>query len=361
MAKKIGTITFHRADNYGAVLQAYALQQALLAMGADTEIIDYDAPYISSGYKAIRTDSMKRFIKSLLTYGDVSAKRKAFYQFRSRFFKLSPPVTKKNLSELAKKYDAVVTGSDQVWNGTLTNKDGAYFLDFVGPEKRYSYAASFGISKIPAEDVDFYKEKLKNYHHYSTREETGARLLKELVGKEAVVDLDPVFLPTVDQWKKMIHPVNRKPYIFIYLPAPHCIPLAQKLAKERNLGIVYIAYDKSVLHPGKNLKDTIIDASPDDFLSLIYHASCVVTGSFHATVFSAIFHKEFYAEAPARVGSRITDVLHTLCLEDRLIINDELKVRKPIDWKAVDERVTERRELSLKHLSESLGLKYEQD
>ena len=361
MVKKIGTITFHRADNYGAVLQAYALQQALLAMGADTEIIDYDAPYISKGYKAIQTGSLKAFIKSLLIYGTVSAKRKAFNRFREKFFRLSPPVTKVKLPEMAKKYDAVITGSDQVWNAPLTNKDGAYFLDFVELGKRYSYAASFGISKIPSDDVGFYKEKLKDFHHYSTREETGARLLKELVNKDAVVDLDPVFLPSIDQWKKMIHPVKRNPYIFIYLPAPHCIPLAQKLAKERNLDIVYIAYDKSILHPEKNVGDTIIAASPDDFLSLIYNASCVVTGSFHATVFSAIFHKEFYAEAPARVGSRITDVLHTLCLEDRLIINDELKVRKPIDWKAVDERVKERRELSLKHLSESLGLKYEQD
>lgn len=361
MGKKIGTITFHRADNYGAVLQAYALQQALLSMGADTEIIDYDAPYISKGYKAIQTGSLKAFIKSLLTYGTISSKRKAFNRFRKKFLHLSPPVTKEKLPELARKYDAVVTGSDQVWNAPLTNWDGAYFLDFVEPEKRYSYAASFGISRIPAEDLGFYKEKLKDYHHYSTREETGARLLKEIMGKKAVVDLDPVFLPRVDRWKDLIHPIKRNPYVFIYMPEPNCIPFAKNLAKKRNLDIVFISYNKSILHPANNVGDTIIDVSPDDFLSILYHASCVVTGSFHATVFSAIFHKEFYVEAVDSFSSRIIDVLHVLSLEDRIITDEELPAQKPIDWMAVDKKVKERRELSLKHLSESLGLKYEQD
>lgn len=356
MKKRIGTITFHRADNYGALLQAYALQQKLLELGADTEIIDYDCKAISDGYQPIhRFKSMRDFVKSLLMYSTIYSKHRSFDAFRSKFLKLSSPVGEADLPSFAKRYDAVVTGSDQVWNSMLVQHDAAYFLDFAKPEQRYSYAASFGIAEIPAEEREFYRHYLSDYRHYSTREATGARLVKEITGQDAAVDLDPVFLLGREGWEKILHDVNHRPYLFLYLPTPQCLDFAKKLAAERHLTIVYIAYTKSLLHREQNLGELHIDASPDDFLSLLYHADAVVTGSFHATAFSVIFHKEFYAGVPDRVGSRITDLLSAVDLSSRILQPDR-EIKGTPDWERVDAEVEKRRQVSIRHLSESLGL-----
>ena len=356
MTKRIGTITFHRADNYGAVLQAYALQQALLNLGVDTEIIDYDCKAISDWYQPIHhSGSIRDFVKSLLMYPTIHAKHKGFDAFRSMFLKLSPPVEKVDLPSFAKRYDAVVTGSDQVWNSMLVQHDSAYFLDFVKPEQRFSYAASFGISEIPAEEREFYRKYLSDYRHYSTREATGARLVKEITGQDADVDLDPVFLLGREGWEKILHDVNHRPYLFLYLPTPQCLEFAKKLAAERHLTIVYIAYTKSLLNRKRNLGELHIDASPEDFLSFLYHSEVVVTGSFHATAFSVIFHKEFYAGVPDRIGSRITDLLSMVNLS-HCILQLDREVKKKPDWERVDAEVKERRQVSIRHLSESLGL-----
>ena len=354
---RVGTITFHHADNYGAVLQAYALQQALLSLGVETELIDYDCPAISDGYHVAHWNgSLRGFILSLLWGRDIRRKNALFEHFRRQYLRLSPVVTKSELPALVQRYDAVITGSDQVWNHALVHGDAAYFLDFVPPEKRCSYAASFGISEIPEEERSFYQEHLQGYHNYSTREATGARLVQELTGQQATVDLDPVFLPGVSRWEQLLQPIERRPYIFLYMPLDASLAVARQLAAQQHLDIVYVAYNKSIRHPERNPGDCRIAVAPEEFLSLLYHAQCVVTGSFHATVFSVLFHKPFYTSVPERIGSRITDVLHLLSLSDHIIQHGQVPSASEPDWGRVDARVTALRTESLQHLKESLGL-----
>ena len=154
--KKVATVTFHMAWNYGAILQAYALQQALLGLEYDSEVWNYDCKKISDCYSILDTTGLKAFIKSILMYRSKKKKKKNFKRFVAENIRLTEKITKNNRSEIAKQYNAFIVGSDQVWNYKITGGDGAYFLDFV-PErrKRLSYAASFGIKEIPEERKSF--------------------------------------------------------------------------------------------------------------------------------------------------------------------------------------------------------------
>ena len=353
--KKIGIITFHRADNYGAVLQALALQRSIIRLGYGCEILDYDARIISKNYDVIVKTSVAEAIKSLLIYDERKRKKQVFAAFRRKNMILSAPVAKGELSDIVTQYDKLITGSDQVWNYHLTASDGAYFLDFVEDNnKRLSYAASFGIGEIPPEKLEWYRQKLAEFAHFSLREKTGVNLLKNILGFEAVNDVDPVFLLKADEWKEMI--TSRfapNKYIFAYMLDRVSADYAQRLAVENGMELINLVYRKSYRHPEINVGNCYIALSPADFISCIYYADYVVTGSFHATAFSIIFNKKFVVSVPDNVGSRITDLLDRTGLQGRALPTC-IAIDEKVDWERVDNIVAKARETSLKNLQESI-------
>ena len=353
--KKVGTITFHRADNYGAVLQAFALQKAILSLGYDTQIIDYDAREISKPYDVVDKRSCRSCIKSLLVYKERQSKKRLFDEFRKNKLLLSTPVKKDELVHTAKQYDKLITGSDQVWNYKLTASDGAYFLDFVEEShKKISYAASFGIAEIPNDKLPWYERNLADFTHISVREKTGAELVKNIIGRYAENDVDPVFLLQAMQWKKILPAIpTEKRFIFMYMCDEATTQLAKRFADENNMELVNLVYDKSILHPKLNVGNCRMDLSPEEFLSYIYHAALVVTGSFHATAFSIIFNKKFVVKVPDQVGSRITDLLDRTGLQERILTKD-LDTEKDIDWDSVNAILDNARMASLHNLKESI-------
>lgn len=358
--KRIATITFHRARNYGAVLQAVALQKAIIGLGHDGEVIDYDNRKISSCYDVIQKSSLKNMLSSLVRCSDIKHKNVFFDRFLDKELRRSRKVKKEDLPQLEGEYDKFITGSDQVWNYLLTGSDGAYFLDFVGnSKKKLSYAASFGIGEIPAEKAAWYREMLQGFGYISVREATGGRLVKSIAGMDSVNDLDPVFLLDMPAWKKiMAGRVPEKKYVFTYMCNESTLMYAQKLAAERGLKIINVVYSKSILHPEKNIGDCRIDVSPEDFLAYLYHAECVVTGSFHATAFSIIFNKQFKVGVPDKIGSRISDLLERTGLQQRVItaVSSVQDMDAPIAWADVNSIVAEGRSRSLANLKRSIEL-----
>lgn len=358
--KRIATITFHRARNYGAVLQAVALQKAIIGLGHDGEVIDYDNRKISSCYDVIQKSSLKNMLSSLVRCSDIKHKNVFFDRFLDKELRRSRKVKKEDLPQLEGEYDKFITGSDQVWNYLLTGSDGAYFLDFVGnSKKKLSYAASFGIGEIPAEKAAWYREMLQGFGYISVREATGGRLVKSIAGMDSVNDLDPVFLLDMPAWKKiMAGRVPEKKYVFTYMCNESTLMYAQKLAAERGLKIINVVYSKSILHPEKNIGDCRIDVSPEDFLAYLYHAEYVVTGSFHATAFSIIFNKQFKVGVPDKIGSRISDLLERTGLQQRVITagSSVQDMDAPIAWADVNSIVAEGRSRSLANLQRSIEL-----
>lgn len=357
--KKIATVTFHMAWNYGAILQTYALQQAIRGLGYDSEVWNYDCKKISDCYSTWDASGLKAFIKTLFMYHSKSQKDKKFRRFVAKNIGLTDKITKNNQAEIAKQYDAFIAGSDQVWNYKLTGGDGAYFLDFV-PErrKRLSYAASFGIKEIPEDKKSFYQKNLMGMGHISVREKTAASMIEELCNRKAEVVLDPVFLQTAEQWRKIMPPKKEKGYIFVYMPGMHTIESAVNLARRKGLKIIYCSYDISLRNPKKNVGDIRLSLGPDEFLSLLDGAEYVVTGSFHATAFSLILQKKFFVEVPPMVGSRITDLLTTFDLRNRIFDHESSLEDNEIDWSEVEQKMNQLRKqslMSLQHSIEAVG------
>lgn len=345
---KVAVLTFHRNYNYGANLQAYALQHTLLKMGYDAELLNY--------YYKSSSISIFDFSNNLRWIFDVSLRRKAkkFHEFQKKFIKLSKKVFKNSLKEEAEKYDCVIVGSDQVWNYAITQMDSSFFLDFVPHEKRRSYAASFGISCIPKEAEAYYQEHLSGFQNYSVRERTGLQLVQKMIGEKAIVDLDPVALLEREEWEKLIPRKRESGYIFLYMASRQLIKFACALSEKTGKKIIHVGI-KSFFHPSKNIGEMYADAGPEEFLSLLYYSDIVVTESFHGTIISLLFNKDFRVSIPQVVGSRIKDLLEDFSLTNHIIDSSSCIEKIETDWGRINELMTKKRKKSLMNLVSYLG------
>lgn len=218
---KIGVITFHRAINYGAALQTYALQRAISDLGFDTEVIDYRCEHMENLYKLIGGFKQKTFKQNIRGFINLIPSWKKMNSFRSMIAshtKLSPVAyDSQSITTANQRYDVFITGSDQVFNYACSDFDKNYFLSFVkDPRKINSYAASFGISEIPQEYKSEYTRLLNRFNHLSVREESGRRIVRELTGKDCALHVDPVFLLDAAEWSKLAKDPGIDNYILIY-------------------------------------------------------------------------------------------------------------------------------------------------
>lgn len=365
---KIGILTFHRAVNYGAVLQAYALQKAIGGLGAQAEMIDYHNRYIESCYDpySLQGNKIKALLKIVLLGRLRSKKNKSFAHFSEKYMNLSAAHYED--SEALKKaeplYDAFVTGSDQVWNTDCADFDPAYFLTFVKDQnKKNSYAASFGFTTVPEGYGAEYKKRLSGYRNISVREESGKQIIKQVTGRDVPVVLDPTLLLTEKDWSAVAARVPQKGYILVYtvLHSDGLLDYARKLSKEKGLPVLYLN-DKSF----ENRDITYIrGASPEDFLGYFRYAEYVVTNSFHGTVFSTIFKRPFASEIRvAKEGKpckneRSEQLLCSLGIPQR-ILSDQMDIDAPVDWESVETKLDTMRWQSFEYLNMIVDEKNEQ-
>lgn len=325
---KIGVITFHRAINYGAALQTYALQRAISDLGFDTEVIDYRCDHMENLYKLIggfKQKTFKQNIRGLINLIPSWKKMKSFRSLIASHTKLSPVVyDSKSIVTANQCYDVFITGSDQVFNYACSNFDKNYFLSFVEETRKInSYAASFGISEIPQEYKGEYTRLLNRFNHISVREESGRRIVRELTGKDCALHVDPVFLLDSSEWSKLAKDPGIDNYILIYrLNKSNIIDdFARKLAKKTG---------KRVINIGQDLIDKIknpdfggdLSTSVEEFLGLFKYADYVVTNSFHGTAFSVIFNRKMYVETKQKdfkKNDRAENLLKLTGLTDSII------------------------------------------
>ena len=219
--REVGIITFHAADNYGAVLQAYALQQFLSLNGIENEIIDFSPRSVVSANNPLYIPggfSLKRFLKQLAVlpnYFKLRRRCARFNAFRTNNFVLSPRLLSPNdISRCERKYRVVITGSDQVFN-PLTKYAATYYLRYFKNVEKVAYAPSFGIRDYSLVDEEK-KEQLKSFYRLSCREADGAAFLSEICGEEVPTVLDPVFLLSPKSWIDLANSPMNKKYIFVY-------------------------------------------------------------------------------------------------------------------------------------------------
>ena len=304
--KKAGIITFHDADNLGAVLQAYALKTTLEdRCGISAQVIDYKCIKITETKYPAKAKGLKGLIKSVPMHIYYTIKRRGFESFRKAMLDCTEKYTKSTVKNCEKNFDFFISGSDQVWNPECSGGDTSYLLDFVSDnEKKYSYAASLGNYEISSADSEWL-EHIKCFKIISVREKTSAEQLCKNGADRVSVNCDPVFLLSESQWQSVMNKrIVSSPYVLVYsvLPDAGLLNRAKEYARKNNCKV--ISNKKSI--------EFILHNSPQDFLSWIYYADCVFTNSFHGTAFSLIFKKKLYSDirmTNGKINSRVNDLL----------------------------------------------------
>lgn len=354
---RIGVLTFHRSLNYGAILQAYALKKSIEKLGVKSEIIDYRNEQLES------RDSIKRFYKtkgiarSLFQIVEMPYWFKRRRKFDEFLFKagIGEKINKFDKA-VEEKYDKIFVGSDQVWNYKVTNFDENYFLrNIEDRKKRNSYAASFGISQIPSEYKEKYREYLNDFNFMSVREPAGADIIYKLNNKKVEVVLDPTLLLTKEEWHELASKQSLDyDYIVIYQRAysKSLIEYAQRLAQQHNCKIVTINGNPRQVIKAKY----IMDAGPEEWLALMKNSKFIVTNSFHGVAFSINFNKQFYVELLDEkfgVNSRLTNIIDFFNLKNRMITNNRCE-ESIIDYSEINKKLEEERKKSLSFLKAAI-------
>lgn len=349
---KIGIITFQRACSYGAKLQAYALSTYLCRLGHQAEIIDYSN--IGEGrMPGLQFYSVGCFLKSIICIINSFWKERLRRNRMKNFFFIETPHSPKhydatNISEAEDKYDMFIAGSDQVWCPRYNLGDTNFLLSFVNNnKKKFSYAASFGFSFIDTKYESLYSQYLNLFNKILVREAEGAHIVEKLTQRKTDIVLDPTFLLDNMQWNSIArYPLKRNFKYILCFKILSVSPAYQRLIDHLSLitGYKIVVIDTSYRY--KPVKGYLYStAGPKEFLGLIREAQIVVTNSFHATVFSIIFNRNFYTVLNDNgLNSRMTDLAEKLGLSHRMFnCNSELPtlVNLNIDYEKVNQRLND--------------------
>lgn len=327
---KIGILTFHNVYNYGAVLQAYALQEYLISKGFNIEIINYTRKRQKDLTDIISTrNGVKRFFKSLLLFPVLRqriVRKRKFDNFINKKMYLSKDKydEKSDISCTNRLYSIFLIGSDQVWNvKKKADTSFAYFLKFADNNKgKIAYAPSVGISTLS--ELDAYKDELLRFDYISCRESGGARELSKLLNKDVPVVLDPTLLVQPNVLMSHLDKAPGEKYILYYSldgfdKRMHNMDILEELQKKFNLKIKIITPEWP-FH--KNYGEDILDAGPEDFVNLIRNAELVCTTSFHGTALAIKFERPlFVLENSTTPDERKRSLLNQLGIENRILSN----------------------------------------
>lgn len=320
---KIGILTTSNSINYGACLQTYALQRYLRDEGYAVEVVDFRPQAKGRNQSALRRIRSFVWDNTLRLLLHDRKRDTLTKSFREEYINYSESAFF-NAEELKNSslYETMIVGSDQIWNPRYAMfDDGVWFLDFPQVSRKVAYAASFGVSALPECNKEEYARRIKIMDAVSVREETGASIIRELVGYRPNVVMDPVFLLGKEQWSRFAVEPQKSNYVLCYyMPG---FPRVEKeiklqalrLAKEKNLEIINIGKrELSKLELGGH---NVFGVGPREFVGLIANAGCVVTNSFHGTAFSILFEKEFLSIVDSGSGSkalssRLVDLLERI-------------------------------------------------
>lgn len=362
MKRKVGVLTWHYYPNFGSALQAYALVRTIKKLGYKVDVINY-----RSAKYGITTTSKDyiRYIVSIVSKIFPRNVRKrfaySFVAFRKKYLSETGVIyDKKLLAEKCDKYDILVCGSDQIWAPNVFNS--VYMLDFADGDKKrkVSYAASVGLNEIPDNMKELYKTLLSDFSFISVREDLGQKCLMQACGIESKVVLDPTLLLDVSVYRRLQHKPDdiNEPYIFCYfLNAEHnyreCV---EKYAKDKQLKIYGVSLNKE-----DKWMTRVENIGPREFLYLVDNAETVFTDSYHGTIFSLLFHNEFYLferfrnDDPICQNSRIIQLDKLFGINSRIIKADEdIGNTSPIDYINFELLLAAERDKSYGYLTEAL-------
>lgn len=351
---KISIATFHDTSNFGATLQCAALVSCLRRLGHEPSVVDYLPPYVRAKKSVFREfpkiasapSPAKAAVRACASLAFVPALKRrevAFAKFISRHLPTGMRYpTAGSVAENPPQADLFICGSDQIWNPALTGKrlDEVFFLRFAKGGK-----AAFGVS-LGEMDIEANGETLRrwtdDFMAVSVREKSVAERLAKVLGRDVSVVLDCTLLLSGRDYADMEIPVSGtdRPYLLLYnvQGSPASVKTALSAAKRLGLGIIDVSPTPSPFSkvPGSR---RLIGIGPGEFLALVKNAAFVVTNSFHGTVFSILYEKEFLSIPHSRRGGRTVDLLESVGLGDRTGTAAWGAAASPIDYGPVRARL----------------------
>lgn len=394
--KKVGIITHYcKTKNCGGSLQAYALCKVLNSRGYNAEQICYilnnSKPVVSKSLnkkikeagifgtikKAISLLLRKFSIKKLKNFLVVKDKKKnnvtlkqeqCFKSFLEDEIPNSNVIyNDDNISTCIDNYEAFITGSDQVWN--LRWYKSPFFLDFAPSSKiKMSYSASIAMSSLNDSQKQIFKQSLKDFKAVSVREQNAVDLIKDLSPVMPQCTLDPTLLLERQDWDEVCDDrIFNEPYVFCYFLGDNKKErkIAKKYAKTKKLKLVTIPYaGNSNEFFNINYGDIkLYDVSPQKFISLVKHAEYVFTDSFHATAFSLIYQRQFFAfnrDAKGSMNDRIINITSLFEVSERFCAGENesfsyVNSLKDIDYNKEFDKFNQLKIESIKFLEDNLG------
>lgn len=380
--KKIGLSVCYDTKNFGSQLQVLATVKKIEELGYQTGIIRYkktmslrfvlqSLPRVLNSYFIRNKITHMKRRRAIRQHPEIAEKvrirDKRFHRFvDENFHNLSEPYVGWNqlVNKSARDFDAFLCGSDQLW---LPSNLGSHFytLEYAPDDKpKIAYATSFGVSQIPWYQKRRTAAYLNRFQSLSTREVAGSRMIRELTQREAPVVCDPTLLFGAAEWDEMIprRTVIDEPYIFAYFLGTNPVhrEAAEELRKQTGLRIVTCPFLDNYVESDRQFGDVqLFDMDSADFVNLIRNAAYVLTDSFHGSVFSILYHKQFitfnrFLEGSNSRNSRIDSLCAILGLGERRYDGDITVIDREIAYERVDERIAGLRESSIDYLKGAL-------
>lgn len=349
---KLGIITYTHGTNIGQRLQNYALQSVCEELGHQAYTIKQGSP--------VEKETLRYRLKKILVAAKYPALKRThrlrqhkFDDFNNKYIQFygeEMPFYGDN-SHFAKQFDAFIVGSDQIWSPLSCYVGDNAFLTFAKVNQRLTYAPSLSVETLPAHKADFYKDRLNGFWNISVREHKGAEIIEKLTGRHAEVLVDPTLLLTRHKWDQIRENYKDKPSTsYILAMFLSSIPDAvSAIANKLKLKVILLD-DNSVI-------------SPAEFLDLVSDAQLTLTDSFHATVFSAIYHIPFINFDRSDYGETMSSRFETLYRVMGIKERRWNKVSFMTDWmemdyKTIDKHIEIERDKSIKFLKKEFGQVY---
>lgn len=380
MGSKVAILAPFRGANFGTLLQAFALSRYLHNRGVDSEYVNYTSLRKSTFLERV-IKKIRRIINSPRQSKLIEYKGIDNYSFMNKppykewqlimdaFSKQHIPYSNMLYNDLTirqcnKVYDSFIVGSDQTWSIERNAQYALYYLPFAPTNKPlFSYAPSFGTAALTKYHTELILKYLPKFALLSCREKTNADSLSRLLQKPVSYVLDPTMLLNKKQWGELLEPISGLPqkYILVYALGERedVSQFAERISQQQNIPIYYI-----LTRPKYESKENVLSQlNPFQFLYAISHASTIITDSFHGTLFSINFEKEFYSfyKRNAETGvlndnDRMDELLSTFHLHDRLIkYNQDVKYSY-IDYKNIRSIVDILRQKSYEYIDQIIDI-----
>ncbi|HFU74756.1 MAG TPA: polysaccharide pyruvyl transferase family protein [Arcobacter sp.] len=376
---KIGILTFHFSNNYGALFQAYGLRNYLRKLGHDVEFINYQPEYLEAGGDININSLFSKATLKIIYLRVVQLKEKFFgnkerenyfTSFKSDFLGVNKTEIYKSKEEIEKAnlyYDLLITGSDQVWNPSEQyGIDPVYFLEFKTSNpnvKKISYAPSFGKASIDKKYKNEVSKLISKLDSISVREVSGQNIIEDLTSLKSILVPDPTVL--VSNYENVMnkYETEEKNYIFCYYlrSRENIGEVAEYISQKENLQIY------SPHNPHRRWKEIgqTVNPGPREWLYLLNTSKFVVTNSFHGTILSILLNKPFVVVGigglRAKYNERAMNILKLCGLENRLVNEfnksniDDLLLEE-IDWNVVNKNIKQLRQSGTDFLKSNLRL-----